>query len=112
MTPSYIKAMIGDSFDKMEELVSINEFTDSFYDFQLTFYDELEDWDSIKAKIEGMAEVEEIWAADSKRNFRRWTCRLDDENGFWEEGVFTDDFLQDRTANECLKCNFSGHKEV
>ena len=29
--------------------------------------------------------------------YRRWVCRLDEQNGYWEECVFTDDFLEDRT---------------
>ncbi len=54
--------------------------------------------------------MEEIKEADSARQFRRWVARLDEQNGYWEECVFTDDFLQDRTRSSDVKCCFS--KEV
>ena len=95
--PSYRKAEIVDAFTDCEAFSNIFEFTDSFYDCMLGAYAELTDEKAIRALIEKYGEVEEIRIADSDRQFRRWAARLDEENGYWEECIFTDDFLEDRT---------------
>ena len=41
--------------------------------------------------LDGYAEIEEILEADSPRQFRRWTARLDANKDMWEECIFTDD---------------------
>ncbi len=105
--PSYRKAQIGDELSYLPEFNNIWEFSDSFYDFMLTSYNEITDINSLRDKLEGYGEIEEIKEADSARQFRRWVARLDDQNGYWEECVFTDDFLQDRTVNKGLKCCFA-----
>lgn len=110
--PSYRKSQITDALSDMPEFNNIWEFSDSFYDIMLTSYNELTDWEELRGKIEAYGEVEEVYLADSPRQFRRWGARLDDENGFWEECIMTDDFLQDRTAENPIKCCFSEHKEV
>lgn len=110
--PSYRKAQIADELSDIPEFNNIWEFTDSFYDYMLTSYNDITDLDVLRAKLDSYGEIEEIKEADSNRQFRRWVARLDDQNGFWEECVFTDDFLQDRTADSCVKCNFSKHEEV
>ena len=108
--PSYRKAQIGDELSDDPSFNNIWEFSDSFYDFMLTSYNEITEINALRNKLEGYGEIEEIKEADSSRQFRRWVARLDDENGYWEECVFTDDFLQDRTGNHDVKCCFS--KEV
>ncbi len=110
--PSYRKSQITDELSAMPEFNNIWEFTDSFYDIMLSSFDELTDWEALRAKIENYGEIEEVKVATSPKQFRRWVCRLDDQNGYWEECVFTDDFLQDRTAVNDVKCCFSGKKEV
>ena len=110
--PSYRKAQIADELSDIPEFNNIWEFTDSFYDYMLTSYHDITDLDALRAKLDSYGEIEEIKEADSNRQFRRWVARLDDQNGFWEECVFTDDFLQDRTVDSCVKCNFSKHEEV
>lgn len=110
--PSYRKAQIVDELAEMPEFNTVNEFSDSFYDIMLTSYTELTDFEALYNHIESYGEVEEILTADAPLQYRRWVARLDDQNGYWEECVFTDDFLQDRTAKECVKCSFSQHKEV
>lgn len=110
--PSYRKAQIADEISDMPEFNNFWEFSDSFYDFMLSSFSELSDWEKLREKLESYSEVEYVKLADSKRQFRRWVARLDDQNGFWEECVFTDDFLQDRTASDCIKCSFSKHEEV
>ena len=90
----------------MNEFVDIFQFGDSFYDCLLTVYAEVNDVDAIRSKLENYAEIEEVWTAVSKRQFRRWVARLDDENGYWEECVMTDDFLQNRLEAGAPKCRF------
>ena len=104
--PSYRKAEIVNEFAGMDEFVDIFQFGDSFYDCLLTVYAEVNDVDAIRSKLENYAEIEEVWTAVSKRQFRRWVARLDDENGYWEECVMTDDFLQNRLETGAPKCRF------
>ncbi|MFR9254742.1 MAG: hypothetical protein ACLVJ6_04015 [Merdibacter sp.] len=109
-SPSWRKAQIADELSTNSNFNNIWEFSDSFYDYMLTSYNDITDIDALRALLEGYAEVEEIKEADSARQFRRWVARLDEQNGYWEECVFTDDFLQDRTRSSDVKCCFS--KEV
>ncbi|MEN8077583.1 AsnC family transcriptional regulator [Clostridioides difficile] len=95
--PCCRKSEIVDELAAIPELNNVFEFTDSFYDIAITAYNELTDIDKIREILNGYGEIEEIKESDINRQFRRWVCRLDDKNGFWEECVFTDDFLQDRT---------------
>lgn len=110
--PSYRKAQIVDELSNIVSFNNVWEFTDSFYDIMLTSYSELTDWKELRGIIESYDEIEEIKMAESGRQFRRWVARLDDQHGFWEECVFTDDFLQDRTIEPCVKCRFSKDEEV
>lgn len=110
--PSYRKSQIVDELSDMPEFNNIWELTDSFYDIMLSSFAELTDTGSLLKKLEGYAEIEEIKTAVSPRQFRRWTARLDDQDGYWEECIFTDDFLQDRTAVDCVKCSFSNAQEI
>lgn len=109
--PSYRKAEIVDEFSLMPEFVDILQFGDSFYDCMLTAYTEINDVEAIRTMLEGYAEIEEVKVANSKRQFRRWVARLDDDNGYWEECVMTDDFLQNRLESGSVKCRFSTDSE-
>jgi hypothetical protein len=109
--PSYRKQEIVSEFMNMPEFVDIFQFGDSFYDCLLSCYAEINDIDAIRKKLENYAEIEEVWVANSKRQFRRWTARLDDENGYWEECVMTDDFLQDWTDPNSVRCPFCKEAE-
>ena len=110
--PSYRKSQIVDELSDMPEFNNVWEFSDSFHDILLSSFTELTDTDSLLKKLESYAEIEEVKTANSPRQFRRWVARLDDQNGFWEECVFTDDFLQDRTAADSVKCRFSNAQEI
>lgn len=106
--PSYRKAQIADELSTIPEFNSVIELTDSFYDIILTAYNEISDIDALKNKLLQISEIEDIKEADITKQFRRWVCRLDSQNGFWEECVFTDDFLEDRTNKKTpVKCSFS-----
>ena len=88
-----------------DELSTIGEFntsivSDAYYDILVYAYNEISDIDALRSRINSYSEVEDIDEGDITRRYRRWTCRLDDQNDFWEECVFTDDFLQDRTLNK------------
>jgi hypothetical protein len=106
--PSYRKTQIVDELTKIPEFNMIFEFSDSFYDIMVSAYNEISDIDSLRSKISLYSEIEDIKEADITKQFRRWVCRLDEEDGYWEECVFTDDFLEDRTAkNASVCCQFS-----
>ena len=109
--PSYRKAELIEEFTAQSEFVDIFQFGDSFYDCLLSAFTELNDVDAIREKLEKYAEIEEVKVANSKRQFRRWVARLDDENGYWEECVMTDDFLQNRLETGSPKCRFSTDPE-
>ena len=106
--PCYRKAQICDELAAISELNTINEFSDSFYDIVACAYTEITDINALREKLNGYSEIEEIKEADMTRMFRRWTCRLDDENGFWEECVFTDDLLQDKTQKKTAAVKSAG----
>lgn len=111
--PCVRKAEIADELSKIKEFNTVLEFTDSFYDISVWAYNEVSDIKALREKLYSYSEIETVLEADSDRQFRRWVCRLDDENDFWEECVFTDDFLEDRTSknNRCA-CQFQSKKEV
>lgn len=110
--PCCRKAQVTDELFGMGEFNTVMEFSDSFYDIVVWAYNELTDIPALRRKLESYSEIEEIKEADMTRMFRRWVCRLDEENGYWEECVFTDDFLQDRTpAGGAATCRLS-RKEV
>lgn len=106
--PSYKKAEIADELSNIKELNSVVEFSDAFYDIMVSAYTQISDIDALREKLNEYSEIEDIKEADVNRQFRRWVCRLDDKNGYWEECVFTDDFLEDRTIkNSPEECKFS-----
>ncbi|GAA0182349.1 hypothetical protein SH2C18_47410 [Clostridium sediminicola] len=106
--PSYRKSQIVDELSKIPEFNIVLEFSDSFYDILVSAYNEISDIDALRDKISTYAEIEDIKEADITRQFRRWVCRLDEKNGFWEECVFTDDFLEDRTDKKSpVSCQFA-----
>ncbi len=92
-TPCYRKAEIVDELAAIAEFNLVKEFSDAFYDVILLSYNQITDIDALRQKIRGYAEIEEIKEADIPRMYRRWVCRLDEKNGYWEECVFTDDFF-------------------
>ncbi|MGD9569384.1 MAG: AsnC family transcriptional regulator [Sedimentibacter sp.] len=106
-TPCYRKSQIVDELSKIPEFNTVFEFSDAFYDMAVGAYNQITDINAIREKLLKYSEIEEIKEIDLKKMFRRWVCRLDDNNGYWEECVFTDDFLQDRTIkNTPVKCQF------
>ena len=105
--PSYRKAEIADELCKTPEFNTILEFTDAQYDMTCWAYSGISDIDALRARIDSYSEVEDIIECESPRQFRRWTCRVDDDTDNWEECVFTDDFLEDRTiVKNPAKCRF------
>ncbi len=102
--PCCRKAQITDELSRIAEFNTIMEFSDSFYDIIAWAYNEVNDIKALKEKIYSYSEIEDVKEADMNRMFRRWVCRLDDQNGFWEECMFTDDFLQDRTEKNGVRC--------
>ena len=109
--PSYRKAEIADELSLIEDFNMVMEFSDSYYDIVVAAYDEITDLDRLRGILNSYGEIEEILEADAHKQYRRWVCRLDDENDFWEECVFTDDFLEMRTQNRLCKFNLDGKEE-
>lgn len=99
-TFTYRAEEIIDELCENDEFENIFDFGDAQHNVILSAYEEITDLDKIRKKLESYGEVSEILEATSDRQFRRWTCRLDAENGLFEECVFTDDILQDRTRKE------------
>ena len=98
-TPSWRLEQITDELSKMPEFSNIFEFADAHHNLLLTCYEGITDLDKIKEKLLTYGEIGDILEASSSRQLRRWTCRLDSENGLWEECVFTDDLLLDHSRN-------------
>lgn len=104
--PSYRKEQIADELAETEEFNNLFEFSDAYHDFIAMSYNEVCDIDKLRKLLEAYPEIEEIKEADSPRQFRRWTARLDDEDDNWEECIFTDDFLQNRMEAGTPVCPF------
>ena len=94
-TETYKNSELADKLSQSDKFNYILEFTDSFYNLALGAFKGLEDIDAIRAKLNAYPEVESIAEIDTERMYRRWSCRLDFENGNWEQTVFTDDNLLD-----------------
>lgn len=101
-TPTWRREQICDELSEMSEFENIFEFGDAHHNLILSAYEDITDIGKIREKLLGYAEIGEVMEATSSRQLRRWTCRLDAENGLWEECIFTDDLLQDRTRDEVL----------
>ena len=97
-TPTYRSEQIADGLAKDPRFVNFFDFSDAHHNYMLSIYDELSDADEIHAKLNSYGEVKEVLESLSSRQFRRWTARLDYENGLYEECVFTDDVLLDRST--------------
>lgn len=96
-TPTYRAEQICDELAQDPAFENIFDCSDGHHNYVLSVYDGITDIDKIRQKILGYGEVIEVLEADSPRQFRRWTCRLDDKNGYYEECIFTDDVLLDRS---------------
>ena len=96
-TPTYRVEQICDELAKDPSFENIFDCCDGHHNFVLSAYEGITDIDKIREKILNYGEVIEVLEANSPRQFRRWTCRLDDKNGFYEECIFTDDVLLDRS---------------
>lgn len=95
-TPTWRSEQIADELAEMPEFENIFDFGDAHHNLMLSAYEDITDLDKIREKLQSYGEIGEVLEATSGRQLRRWTCRLDGENGLWEECVFTDDILQDR----------------
>lgn len=102
--PSYRKEQIMDELAENPDFNNIFEFTDSYHDCILMAYEELTDTKALYDQIASYPEVEEIQEANSPRQFRRWTARLDDDKDQWEMCIFTDDVLQNRMEKSKTIC--------
>ena len=94
-TPTFREDEIGDELEKDDRFVNIFEIADAHHAFLLSSYEGIEDGEGIRRKLLSYGEVKEVLLATSPRQFRRWTCRLDER--LYEECVFTDDVLLDRS---------------
>ncbi|MBE9467069.1 MAG: AsnC family transcriptional regulator [Bacteroidetes bacterium] len=98
--PSWRKAEIADELAAIPEFNLVLEFTDSFYDIAVRACNQTTNVEKLLEKIQSYTEVETVKQSNMVKQYRRWVDRLDDHNGFWEESIFTDDFLQDYTVRK------------
>ena len=96
-TPTYRAEQICDELALDPSFENIFDCSDGHHNFVLSAYEGITNIDEIRKKILSYSEVIDVLEANSPRQFRRWTCRLDDKNGFYEECIFTDDVLLDRS---------------
>ena len=99
-TPTFLLEAIADKIATNEELTDIFEFGDAHHNLMLSCFEGITDVDKIRQELLNYAEIDDVLEASSSRQLRRWTCRLDDDNGLWEECVFTDDLLVDRMSSK------------
>lgn len=99
-TPTFRSEQILDELCEEESFSNIFDIGDAHHNYVLAAYEDITDLDKLRKKILSYGEVTEVLEATSPRQFRRWTCRLDGQNGYWEECVFTDDVLLDRTTEK------------
>lgn len=112
MTPTYRIEEIADELAENPAFENIFLFADAHHNLMLSAYEDITDLEAIRKQILSYGEVSELLEASSSRQFRRWTNRLDYEDGWYEEAVFTDDLLQDRTIAEKAVCpNCRGGEE-
>ncbi|MFW6196287.1 MAG: AsnC family transcriptional regulator [Thermoplasmatota archaeon] len=106
MLPTEQKFAVADSLSEYPEWETLWQFTQTPYDFICSAYNELTDVDELRDKLMDIEGIEEIREFDVYRATRRWTCRLDEENDFWEECVMTTDVGID-SVNELEKKMFT-----
>ena len=99
-TPTWRSEEIADELAKDGRFVNFFDFADAHHNYMLSVYDELVDTAEIRERLLAYGEVKEVKEALSERQFRRWTARLDSENGLYEECIFTDDVLLDRSQED------------
>ena len=99
-TPTWRSEEIADELAKDGRFVNFFDFADAHHNYMLSVYDELVDASEIRERLLSYGEVKEVKEALSERQFRRWTARLDSENGLYEECIFTDDVLLDRSQED------------
>ena len=93
--PTENKFAIVDELAKNPVWETLWQFTQSSYDIVLSAYNEINDIDKLRKEIRAIPGVEEIREMDVYRATRRWTCRLDEEAGYWENCVMTNDIGYD-----------------
>ena len=99
-TQTWRSEQIADELSQDGRFVNFFDFSDAHHNFMLSTYEELVDSRLIRDKLLSYGEVKEVKEALSPRQFRRWTARLDSESGLYEECVFTDDVLLDRSEEK------------
>lgn len=95
LMPTENKIAIVDELAKNPVWETIWQFTQSSFDIVLSAYNEINDIDKLREYIRSIPGVEEVREMDVYRATRRWTCRLDEEAGYWENCILTTDLGYD-----------------
>jgi hypothetical protein len=103
-TPTWRSEEIADELAENPAFANIFDFADAHHNLLLSAYEDITDIDAIRKKLLSYGEVAEVLEATSARQFRRWTNRLDYEDDNYEEAIFTDDLLQDRSMDSNVVC--------
>ena len=93
--PTEDKCAIVDKLAENPAWELLWQFTQSPYDIIMSVYNELDDVDVLRVGIRAIQGVEEIKEFDVYRATRRWACRLDEQAGYWENCVMTNDIGYD-----------------
>lgn len=99
-TYTFRSEQIADELAQDDRFINIFDMSDAHHNYMLSVFEDVTDLNEIKNKLLSYAEVKEVLEASSSKQFRRWTCRMDSENGLYEECIFTDDSLLDRTQED------------
>ena len=91
MLPTENRYAIADELAKNPAWETLWQFTQASYDIIMSAYNQINDIDKLREEIRAIPGVEEIREFDIHRATRRWTCRLDEEAGFWESCIMTSD---------------------
>jgi DNA-binding Lrp family transcriptional regulator len=91
MLPTENRYAIADELAKNPAWETLWQFTQASYDIIMSAYNQINDIDKLREEIRAIPGVEEIREFDIYRATRRWTCRLDEEAGFWESCIMTSD---------------------
>ncbi|MEE3380872.1 MAG: hypothetical protein VZQ81_05955 [Succiniclasticum sp.] len=103
-TPTWRSEQIADELAENPAFENIFDFCDAHHNMILSAYEDITDLDALRKDILKYGEVAEVLEATSARQFRRWTNRLDYEDGWYEEAIFTDDLLQDHSTESPVIC--------
>jgi len=74
------KIAIGDQLAQNDSFNMVMQFNDCEFSYMLGAWTKITDIDALRKEIKGIKGVELVKEVDMTRQWRQWTCRLDDKN--------------------------------